>query len=101
LKEAPYDYAVASDYLTTKYGVKAPYAEVRAVLEPRLEYDTRALSTAEQFAPTVNERQALLRTSCDLSARQCISLGWELASAVDAVEMSTDSGWLVTYHNFL
>jgi tetratricopeptide (TPR) repeat protein len=116
LKEAPYDYAVASDYLTMKYGVKAPYPEVRAVLGPRLEYDTRALFTAQQFAPTVDERLTLLRTSCEVSARQCISLGRELATAkrdpeaaavyrrafddpaVDAIEMSSASGWLVTYY---
>ena len=116
LKEAPYDYAVASDYLTMKYGVKAPYADVRAVLGPRLEYDTRALSTALQFAPTIDERLALLQTSCDVAALQCVSFGWELAKAkrepeaaaaykrafddpsVDAVAMSNSSGWLVTYY---
>jgi tetratricopeptide (TPR) repeat protein len=116
LKEAPYDYAVANDYLTTKYGVKAPYAEVRAVFGPRLKYDIRALNFALQFAATVEERLSLLRTSCDLSTRECISLGWELATAkrepeavaayrrafddptVDAVETSSTSGWLVTYY---
>jgi tetratricopeptide (TPR) repeat protein len=116
LKVAPYDYAVASDYLTMKYGVKAPYGDVRAVLGPRLEYDTRALSTALQFAPTDDERLALLRTSCEVSARQCMLWGWKLANvkrepeaavayrrafddpAVDAVALSNTSGWLVTYY---
>jgi hypothetical protein len=116
LKEAPYDYEVANDYLTMKYGVKTPYAEVRAVLGRRLEYDTRALSTALQFAPSGDERLALLRTSCDVSPRNCMSLGWELAAAkrepeaaaayerafddptVDAVAAANGSGWLVTYY---
>ena len=115
LKDAPYDYAVASEYLTLKYGVRAPYAEVRRLLGPRLEYDTRALSTAEQFAPTADDRVMLLRTSCELSAHSCLSLAWELASdtrepeaaavyrkafddpAIDAVEISNYSGWLVNY----
>jgi hypothetical protein len=116
LKEAPYDYGVATFYLTMKYGVKTPYSEIRAAFGPRLEYDIRALDTAEAFAPTVEERLALLRTSCDLSAARCMSLGWALASAkrepeaaaayrrsfddpaVDEVAVSNASGWLVTYY---
>lgn len=116
LKEAPYDYGVANDFLTMKYGVRIPYAEVRAVYGPRLDYDTRALATAQQFAPTVDDRLALLTTSCDLSVRQCMALGRALADAkhepgaaaayrrafddpsVDAVVVASSSGWLVTYY---
>jgi tetratricopeptide (TPR) repeat protein len=116
LKEAPYDHAVASDYLRMKYGVKASYAEVRAAYGPRLEYDIRVLTTAVQTAPTAEERLALLKTSCDLSARECVRLGWELKSAkhepeaaaayerafddpaYDVVDLSNSSGWLVTYY---
>lgn len=116
LKEAPYDYGVASEYLTMKYGVRTPLAEVRAVYGQRLEYDTRVLATAMRFAATVDERLALLGTSCEISVRECMLFGWELAwakrepeavaaykrafadPAVDAVAMSNASGWLVSYY---
>ena len=56
IKDAPYDFPLASEYLTTKYGERAPYTEVVAALGPRMDYDLRALRLARRYAKTDVER---------------------------------------------
>jgi len=116
-RESPYDWDLAWQYLTMRFGMHPPAEDVRHAFGPRLEYDERALEWARTFAPDDAEvRIGLARTSCELSAAQCIALGSELAavkreeeaaaayerafadSSLDAVGLSNWSGWLVSYY---
>jgi len=81
-----------------------------------MDYDLRALRLARRYAKTDDERLALLRRSCDVSARDCIPLGDELARldrayeaaasyerafadpSLDHIVLSNMSRWLVDYY---
>jgi hypothetical protein len=117
-QQAPYDYGTAGHYLSAKYGqTAAPSADVLAAYGPRLEYDIRALRAACGYAGDDSTRRLeLLKTSCEISSADCMSLGWELARsgraedaarayerafadpALDVVGMANFSGWLVSYY---
>jgi hypothetical protein len=79
MRDAPYDYQLASEYLTMKYGERPPYAEIDRVFGARKNYDLRVLRLARQFVSDSSERLALLRRSCEVSAAECTALGLEHA----------------------
>jgi tetratricopeptide (TPR) repeat protein len=116
MRDAPYDYPLAAEYLTTRYGEKPPYDEILRVAGNRRDYDLRVLHLALQHVPGDAERLALLRRSCEVSAAECIALGAEHARrgrdeeaaasyergfadpSVDEVTMSNAAGWLVSHY---
>jgi hypothetical protein len=79
MRDAPYDYLLAGEYLTTKYGDKPPYEEIIRVSGSRKDYDLRVLRLALQHVQDDGERLTLLRRSCEVSAAECIALGAEHA----------------------
>ena len=116
LREAPFEYGLGNEFLRTRYGDKAPYAEVVRVFKPRLDYDLRALRIARDRATGPDERLRLSRTSCAVASAECMALGGELARqnrpdeaaveyakalddpSVDAVAIANNAGWLVNYY---
>jgi hypothetical protein len=116
VREAPYDYTFGTELIRTRYGDKAPYADVLRVFSPRLEYDLRALRIARDRATDPEERLRVSRLSCAVASAECMALGAELARqnradeaareyarafddpSVDAVSISNNAGWLVNYY---
>jgi tetratricopeptide (TPR) repeat protein len=116
MRDAPYDYDLASEFLTTKYGEKPPYAEVMRALGMRKDYDLRVLHDARRVVEDDAERLSLLRRSCEVSAPECMALASEHAQrgredeaaasferafadpSVDAVALANVSGWLVNHY---
>ena len=116
MRDAPYDYDLASEFLTTKYGRTPPYAEVMRALAVRRDYDLRVLHAARRVVEDDAERLSLLRRSCEVSAAECMALGSEHAQrgrddeaaasyerafadpSVDAIALSNVSGWLVSHY---
>lgn len=116
MRDAPYDYLLAGEYLTSKYGENPPYHEIIKVAGPRRDYDLRVLRSARQRVEDDTERLSLLRRSCEVSAAECIALGDEHAKkgrddeaaasyerafadpTLDAISMSNASGWLVAHY---
>jgi hypothetical protein len=116
LVNAPYDFALATEYLSAAYGQKIPPEEARRVYGPRLDYDVKAIRALLQYVSDTDERVALLQKSCGLSPRDCLGLGWELARtgrdeeaaasyergfddpSLDAVVLASASEWLVNYY---
>lgn len=116
LREAPFEYGLGNEFLRTRYGDKAPYAEVRRVFNPRLEYDLRALRLARDRAAEPEERVRIARTACTVATAECMALGSELARqnradeaalqyarafedpSVDSVAISNNARWLVNYY---
>jgi tetratricopeptide (TPR) repeat protein len=117
LKDAPYDTALATEFIKSRYRDKPPADEVRRLYGPRLEYDVRLLRQARQYAEEDDaERLRLAQQACEISSVECIALGHELANAdraydaavsyerafadpaLDAVALANASGWLVNYY---
>ena len=116
IEDAPYDYALAGEYLTTRFGTRWPYEEIQRVHNLRREYDTRVIRLQLGHVTDEAERLSLLRKSCALSAPDCASLAGELVKrhvddeaavsyqrafadpSLDAVALSNWSGWLVSYY---
>jgi hypothetical protein len=116
MREAPYDFALGSDYLLMKYGKKAPADAVRDAFGARAGYDIRVLRLAVAAAPDDVARMPALRTLCDLAAAECIAVGDQLVklkqepeaaaayerafadTSVDAIKVANASYWLVDYY---
>jgi hypothetical protein len=114
--EAPFDYGVGNEFLRTRYGDKAPYAEVLRVFTPRLDYDLRVLRLARDRATEPEARLNVSRAACVVARAECMALGAELARqnraddaaleyarafddpSVDAVSMANNARWLVNYY---
>ncbi len=114
--EAPYDYALGSEYLTTRFGERATAEQLLAAHGDRRSYDLRVIRPAGTLADDVGVRLRLLRRGCELSGFECVALGNELAEArrdpeaaasyerafadlsVDEVAVANSSGWLVNYY---
>jgi tetratricopeptide (TPR) repeat protein len=117
LIDAPYDSALASRYLSMKYGQRPPVAEVRRVFGARLEHDIRAIRAARALVEQdTDESITLSQAACRLSSPECITLGSALIDAdreaeaaasyerafadpaLDGVALSNSSDWLVNYY---
>src|SRR5262249_5094237 len=79
LESAPYDFLLANEYLTTKYGEKAPIEEIDRLVGTHMNYDPRAIGRALAVLPDGTRRVALLQTSCRIAAGSFTELGYELA----------------------
>jgi len=117
LVEAPYDYLLASAYLTSKYGQKTPFVELERLAGARLQYDLRPVTLAVDILKDDDRKVPLLESSCGMAPTSCATLGAELAKrgrddeaarayerafedpALDEVAMATWSGWLVRYYH--
>jgi tetratricopeptide (TPR) repeat protein len=116
LESAPYDFLLVDEYLTTKYGEKAPIEEIDRLAGARLQYDLRPIRRALSVLPDGDRRITLLRTSCRIAAGSCTDLGYELARlgrddeaskayetafadpTLDQVAVADRSSWLLRYY---
>lgn len=117
LDGAPYDVQLINQYLTMKYGQKAPFEEITRLAGDRMSYDVRPGSWALAILPENDSRRvAILDASCHIAAGSCADLGWELAKtghdddaakayeqafadpALDAVAVANKSRWLAQYY---
>jgi hypothetical protein len=116
IAEAPYDYLLVSEYLTSKYGHKTPFAELERLAGERMHYDMRPVTLALEIVKDDDRRLLLLASSCDIASSSCAAWGAELAKrgrddeaarayerafadpALDAVALSNWSGWLVQHY---
>jgi tetratricopeptide (TPR) repeat protein len=115
-KEAPYDYPLAVEYLTTKYGEKASADQMFDAYGTRWNYDLRVMRAVVRLISDDGARVDMLARSCALSAYECVAFGAALARlerdaeaaaayerafgdpAVDAVAVANNSAWLVSYY---
>jgi tetratricopeptide (TPR) repeat protein len=113
--EAPFDYGVAVTSLDTRFGQKAPLAEIQSAFGGRLAYDLRAIDYA--LARLADDEGLDLREwACNINPTHCAALGaafarlnrqaeaaasYERAFAdqtFDRVRLANESGWLVRYY---
>ena len=78
IEDAPFDYALAGEYLTMRFGNTWPYEEILRVYNPRREYDARVIRLQLNQVTDNAERLSLLRRSCAVSAQDCPSLDGDL-----------------------
>jgi tetratricopeptide (TPR) repeat protein len=114
---APYDVRLIDQYLTLKYGQKAPFEEIERLAGARMSYDVRPGAWALANLPEDDSRRvAILEASCRIAPGSCTDLGKDLAKrgrddeaarayeqafadpALDAVAVSNQSRWLVEYY---
>jgi tetratricopeptide (TPR) repeat protein len=117
LDAAPYDVQLLNQYLTWKYGQKAPFEEIGRLAGARMSYDLRPVSWALATLPEDDSRRvALLDASCHIAPGSCADLGLELAKkgrddeaakayeqafadpSLDAVAVANKSQWLMQYY---
>jgi tetratricopeptide (TPR) repeat protein len=117
LDDAPYDVRLIDQYLTMKYGQKAPFEEIERLAGARMSYDVRPIGWAIAMLPEGDSRRvSVLEASCRIAPASCSDLGWELAKngrddeaakayeeafadpALDAVALANKSGWLMRYY---
>jgi hypothetical protein len=116
LEGAPYDFLLANEYLTAKYGEKAPIEDIDRLVGSHMMYDPRAIGRALAVLPDGTRRVGLLRTSCQIAAGSCTELGYELARlgrdaeaaqsyekafadpALDTIAVANRSAWLIQYY---
>jgi hypothetical protein len=88
---------------------------VRALVEPRVDFDMWAIDWAINTARDYNDRLALRRKACELAVGHCLTLADDLIAvderaaaaeyekvfrnpALDQISMANSSGWLVSYY---
>jgi tetratricopeptide (TPR) repeat protein len=116
LEGAPYDFQLANEYLTTKFGEQTPIEELDRLAGSRMQYDLRPIGRALAFLPDGDRRIALLQSSCRIAAGSCTDLGYELARlgrddaaakayeqafadpTLDSIAVANRSRWLVNYY---
>ena len=117
LDNAPYDVQLLNQYLTWKYGQKAPFEEIVRLAGPRMSYDLRPVNWALATLPEDDSRRvAMLEASCHVAPGSCTDLGLELAKngrddeaakayeqafadpALDSVVVANKSRWLAQYY---
>lgn len=114
---APYDFALASQYLAAKYGTRTPLDEVLRRAGERIHYDVHAVATAMGAAGEGEGSVELLESACGFSPTYCAQLGTRLArlgrnaaaaaaferalgdEAADDVAKSGWSAWLVDHYH--
>ena len=115
MAEAPYDIGLLSRIVQRFNRLRPLMDTVRALVEPRIEFDMWAIDWAINIARDYDDRLALRRKACELAIGQCLQLADDLAEvdekaaaaqyekgfrnpALDQISMANSSGWLVEYY---
>jgi len=115
MEEAPYDISMLSR-IAQRFGRLRPVGlKIRALVDPRIDFDMWVIDWAINTARDWDDRLALRRKACALAIGQCLLLAADLTDvneaaavaeyervfrdpAFDQVSMSNASGWLVEYY---
>jgi len=115
LDEVPNSMALLSNVARKHKASEALSARVHDRVGPRVTYDMGAIDLAIDTARDADDRVTLRRAACALSVSQCLELAYEMTSkdeagaaaeyekafsnpALDAVNMTWSSRWLVNYY---
>jgi hypothetical protein len=115
IDEAPHDIGMLSSIMQRYSRIRPMALKIRAVIEPRIDYDMWLIDWAINTARDWDDRLVLRRKACALAIGQCLALAEDLTDvdepaavleyetlfrnpALDQIVMSNASGWLVEYY---